>query len=181
MPEDLVKSVEQDMQQIPYDDVSASTERENAMKLAAHMLLRLWTRFALETGRKLDMAPSPHALGMYEGKMNWALNETANYRTMDRIELGGSFGRRHALIAEVYSQRGDDRIRLVFSLEEDEVRGKPVFVNYHVYDAPLAEFRVEKAVHALRPALKSWFETIVTASDAPLWGYCSEKLECVGV
>jgi hypothetical protein len=181
MPEDIAKTVEADMESILSERVLASSERERAMKLLTHMMLRLWTRFALESGHRLVLTPSQFTLGTYEGKMNWILNETANFRSMNEIELGAKYRMRHSLIAEIYTQKDEGRVRLVFALEDEEIKGKPVLVNYLVYDEPLNSFKLEAALASLRPALPNWLKTILTKSDNPLFGYCKEQLECVGV
>jgi len=180
MPEEFTKAVDADLSNLQTHDVPASTEHERAMKLMAHMFLRLWTRFAIETGQRLSMSPSQYSMGNYEGKMKWVLNEAVDFRSLDRIELGGNYGRAHALIVEMFSHKGVDRVRLVFALEEEQVRGAPVFVNYLVHDSTLVDFRVEKAFHALRPALASWSESVLKKEDDPLWNFCKDKLECVG-
>jgi hypothetical protein len=180
MPEEFTKAVDADMSDLQTHDIMASTEHERAMKLVAHMFLRLWTRFAIETGQRLSMSPSQYSMGNYEGKMRWMLNEAVDFRSLDRIELGGNYGRAHALIGEMFSHKGEDRVRVVFALEEEQVRGSAVFVNYLVYDSTLVDFRIEKAFHALKPALASWSGTVLRKDDAPLWDFCKDKLECVG-
>lgn len=181
MPEDIAKIVEADMESILSERVLASSERERAMKLLTHMMLRLWTRFALESGDRLDLTPSQFTLGTYEGKMNWILNETANFRSMNEIELGAKYRMRHSLIAEIYTQKDEGRVRLVFALEEEEIKGKPVFVNYLVYESSLAAFRLESALSLIKPALPSWLKTILTKNEDPLWRFCKDTFECVGV
>ncbi len=181
MPEDFTKTVDADLSDLKTHEVLASTEHERAMKLTAHLFLRLWTRFAIETGQKLSVSPPQYSMGNYEGKMRWVLNEAVDFRSLDRIELGGNYGKAHALIAEMFNHKGEDHVRIVFALEEEQVRGSPVFVNYLVHDSSLVDFRVEKAFHALRPALASWSDTVLKKDDGPLWKFCKDKLECVGV
>jgi hypothetical protein len=53
-------------------------------------------------------------------------------------------------------------------------------VNYLLLDEPIGSFRLDAATHAVMPALNSWFETVLTRTDAPLWSFCKDKLECVG-
>lgn len=181
MAEELARLVAEDFAQIPENQVTASSQNERAMKLLSHMFLRLWTRIALETGQRLTLAPPQFALGTYEGKMNWILSENFDFKLLQQIGLSAKYSRRHALVGEVYTQKGEDRVRMFFALEEEEVKGKPVFVNYLIIDTPVTDFSVKSFLGALKPALGNWYETIATKTDGPLWDYCKDKLECVGV
>jgi hypothetical protein len=78
-------------------------------------------------------------------------------------------------------QKGEERGRIFFALEEEKVKNKPVFVNYLVYDESLKDFDLTAAIAGLKPVIPSWLETIMTADDKPLWNTCKEKLECVGI
>ena len=181
MSEALLKAVDTDVSSIPVSQVSGNSERDRVMKLFAHAFLRIWTRLALESGHKLKMAPSQYALGNYNGQMRWTLNDSVDYKGIAHIEMGATFRKKHALVAETYVLKGEERARLFFSLEEEKVKERPVFVNYLVYDVQLKEFDVAKAVSELKPILPAWVETITTAEDGPLWQACREKLECVGI
>jgi len=181
MGDGLIRAVESDMETIPADDVSASTDDERIKKAMAHMFLRLWTRIALESGFRLTAKPSQFTIGNYYGQMKWALNESVDFESVDRLELGASFGRKHMLVGETYEIKKQSRARLFFSLEEEQVKSQPVMVNYLVYDVPLKDFDLKGMVSALKPALPKWLETITSSSDGPLWKYCKDELECVGV
>lgn len=176
-----MKSFEEDMSQIPEVDGKSDTPREKVMKSLAHAFLRLWTRLALESGQRLTMSPSQFALGTYEGQMRWVLNESVDYKGISQLSMGANFRRKHSLVAETYVLKGEERARIFFSLEEEKVKGRPVFVSYLVYDAPLGEFRVAAAMEALKPVLPAWLETIMSADDKPLWSACDGLLECVGI
>ncbi len=181
MVEEIARTFETDMASVPVARVTGADDRERAMKLMAHMFLRVWTRMAVETGQKLTMTPFQYSLGTYNGQMNWAVNEALNFRDLPQIELGATYGRRHALVAEPYTAKDEPRMRLVFALEDEEVKGKPVAVNYLVHDSSLKDFRFERAAEALKAAMPMWYETVLGKTDAPLWDYCKESLECVGV
>lgn len=181
MAEGLLKRVDSDMATIPAVASSGGSERDRIMKLFSHILLRLWTRLALESGQKLVMVPSQFVLGTYEGQMKWNINDSADFKQVSQIEIGMTFKKKHALIAETYVLRGEERARLFFSLEDQKVKNKPVFVNYLVYDSSLKEFDVNASVAVIKPGMASWLETITTGDEAPLWSYCKDKLECVGV
>jgi hypothetical protein len=181
MSEGLMKSVDADIESIPFAQVKGSSERDRAMKLFAHGFLRLWTRLALESGQRLKMAPSQYVLGNYEGHMRWSLNENVDYKGIAHIEMGATFRKKHALIGETYILKGDERARLFFSLEQEKVKERPVFVNYLVFDAPLAEFDIVKAFAGLKPILVGWIETMTSGEDDALWKVCKETLECVGI
>lgn len=181
MVEDIASTFEGDMASIPVDQVTGDNENGRIMKLMAHMLLRIWTRFATDAGQKLTMTPFQFSLGTYYGQMNWVVNEVMNFEELPRIMVAASYGRGHALVAETYKQKDEDHIRLLFSLDEEEVKGRPLSVNYLLYDTSVKAFKFEKAVEALKAAMPKWFETVMTRSDPPLWDYCRENLECVGV
>ena len=182
MVESLFKQVDADFATMPPITMSkGDTERDHVMRLLAHTYLRLWTRLALESGFRLRLSPMQFVLGTYEGQMKWHLNESVDFKRIARIELGGKFKKKHGLVAETYELKGDERVRLFFSLEEEEIKNRPVLVNYLVYDAALKEFDVKAVVEALKPVLPAWLETITSADDAPLWDYCKDKLECVGI
>jgi hypothetical protein len=182
MPENLSKAIDADIMTIPTVTVSkGDTERDRVMKLLAHAYLRLWTRLALESGFRLRLSPMQFVLGTYEGQMKWHLNESVDFKRIAQLELGGKFKKKHGLISETYELKGEDRVRVFFALEEEEIKTRPVLVNYLVYDAAMKEFDVKAAVDALKPVLPAWLETITSADDAPLWDYCRDKLECVGI
>jgi hypothetical protein len=181
MAEGLFKSVDADIDTIPPVVSKGDTERDRTMKILAHAFLRLWTRMALESGFRLRLQPTQFSLGTYEGQMKWNLNESVDFKRIPQLEMGGKFKKKHALVAETYELKGEDRVRLFFALEEEEIKNRPVLVNYLVYDIDMKSFDVKGAVEALKPALPAWLETITTADDAPLWNFCKEKLECVGI
>jgi hypothetical protein len=181
MVEGFFKSVDADMETIPPVDAKGDTERDHAMKLLAHVFLRLWTRLALESGFRLRIQPTQFSMGSYDGQMKWNLNDTVDFKRIPQLELGGKFKKKHALVAETYELKGEDRVRLFFALEEEEVRNRPVLVNYLVYDNDLKSFDHRAALEALKPALLPWLETITTADDNPLWDFCKDNLECVGI
>ena len=96
MTEDIAQMFESDIGTIHVSRISGEDDNERIMKLMAHMFLRVWTRFAVETGQKLTMTPFQYSLGMYHGQMNWAVNEALNFSELPQIELGAAYGRKHA-------------------------------------------------------------------------------------
>ena len=181
MSEGLARLVEEDMSQIPQVVGKSGSDRDRVMKLLAHSFLRLWTRIALESGQKLSMSPSQFVVGTYEGQMRWVLNETVDYRGIAQLSLTGVARRRYVLTGETYIQKGEERARMVFALEDQKVKDRPVYVNYLVYDAPLSEFEIRGAVENLKLIMPKWLETITSNDDGPLWTACEEQLECVGI
>jgi hypothetical protein len=169
------------MATIPQGFGQGGTDRDRVMKLFAHSFLRLWTRLALESGQRLNMSPSQFVLGIYEGQMRWVLNESVDYKGLAELSISGVSRRRHSLMAETYVQKGEERARVFFALEEEKVKNKPVYVNYLVYDETLKDFNLSAEIDGLKPIIASWLETIMTADDKPLWSACKEKLECVGI
>ena len=177
MTDDVAQMVESDMRAIPVEETAASGDRELALKLSAHMFLRLWTRIAIETNQRFDLIPSQFVLGTYDGQMRWSLSPSVNFDNVTQIEIGTKYARRHALVAESYNHDDEDRVRFRFSIEEEEVRGEPVFVEYLVYDESARNFNLGAAVEALKPALWKWFETITRRDDAHLLEYCKAQLD----
>jgi hypothetical protein len=143
-------------------------------------LLRIWTRMALTTGQKLMMSPSQYALGIYKGKMNWILNE-GGLDGVNRFEITGSHGRDYALVGEVYELDGVARARILFSFQEDEVKRKPVFVSYLVYDQSAKDFDMAELAGVLGPAMSKWADTVSSGNEESLWSYSKEHFECVGM
>ncbi|MCJ7562138.1 MAG: hypothetical protein MUO84_03905 [Thermoplasmata archaeon] len=179
MVEEIVRAFESDIESIPLSTIMGETYNERIMKLCVHIMLGLWTRIALETGQKLTMTPYQYSLGIYHGQMNWVLNEALNYKDLPQVELSGTYGKRHALVAESYNKKGEEWMRLVFALDEEDVKGKPLPMNYLLYDVPLTEFAIGPVLDAIKTALPKWVETIRDRSEEPLSTYCKESLEFV--
>jgi hypothetical protein len=181
MVESFIKTFEEDLALIPQSTNKSDSDRDRVMKQLAHSFLRLWTRLALESGQRLTLSPSQFSLGTYEGQMRWILNETVDYKSVSQISMGATFKKKHSLVAETYVMKGDERVRLFFSLEDEKLRNRPVFVSYLVYDSAFKDFSIAQAFEGLKPILPAWLETITSADDKPLWVACEELLECVGV
>ncbi|MBU0686027.1 MAG: hypothetical protein ABIE25_04125 [Thermoplasmatota archaeon] len=181
MTEGLLKQLDADLTTIPPVISKGESGRDRVMRLCAHAFLRLWTRIALESGQRLSLSPSQFVLGTYEGQMKWNLSETVDYKGIAQLGIAGTSRRHHSLIAETYIVKGEERARWFFALEEEKVKNRPVFVNYLVYDVPLKEFDLSKAVAVLKQVFPQWLESVSTGDDKPLWNMCKEKLECVGI
>jgi hypothetical protein len=180
MADDISRNFRADVETIAPEVLTDNDERVRVMSLVSHLFLRLWTRLALETGQKLRMAPSQFELGTYKGKMNWIINEGA-VSGVEKIKLSSIMGKGYSLAAEMYELNDALRLRVYFSLEEDEVKGEPVFVSYLVYDEAASDLDLGSLTEVLAPALPSWFETIMTKKEEHLWEYSREHFECVGV
>ncbi len=180
MAEDISRNFRADVEAIAPEELTDLEERDRVMSLVSHLFLRLWTRLALETGQKLRLTPPQFELGTYKGKMNWLLNEGA-LDGLEKVKLSSVMGKGYSLVAEVYELADKHRLRVYFSLEEDEVKGEPVFVSYLVYDEAASNLDLGGLADALAPALPSWFETIMTKKEEHLWEYSREHFECVGV
>jgi hypothetical protein len=136
---------------------------------------------AIETGKRLRLTPSQFVLGSYDGQMRWVLSASVDFMNLADIELGTTIGRRHSLVGETYAVRNDERVRLVFSLEEEQVKAQSLMVNYLVYDEALKGFEAVAAMNSLKPAMPAWISTIAQSDAGPLWTYCKDNLECVGI
>ena len=180
MADDISQSFRADLKTITPEALTGIDERVRVMSLVSHLFLRLWTRLVLETGQKLRMSPLQFELGTYKGQMNWTINEDA-MADLDRVKISSVLGKGYSLAAEVYELNDVLRARVYFSLEEDEVKGEPVFVSYLVYDEAASSFDLGTLADALSSALPRWVETMMTKKEEPLWSYSKEHLECVGV
>ena len=180
MSQDIQRHFKADMDAIPSIAVDGLEGLARAKSLVAHAFLRVWTRLVLDTGQKLRMSPSQYQLGTYRGKMNWILNE-GGLDGVERLEIAGSHGRDYTLVGEVYVLEGTARARILFSFQEDEVKGKPVFVSYLVYDESAKDFDKGALASAMAPAMSKWADTITAKSGDPLWTYSKEHYECVGM
>jgi len=180
MADDISQSFRADLKTIAPEALTGMDERTRVMSLVSHLFLRLWTRLVLETGQKLRMSPSQFELGTYQGQMNWIVNEDT-LADLDSIKITSVLGKGHSLVAEVYELNNVLRARVYFSLEEDEVKGEPVFVSYLVYDEAASSFDLGSLSEAVSPSLPRWSETMMTKKEKPLWDYSKEHFECVGV
>lgn len=180
MADDIAQSFRADIDTISPESLAGLEDRDRVMSLVCHLFLRLWTRLAMETGQKLRMTPSQFELATYKGKMNWIINEGA-LAGVDMIKMSSVMGKGYSLVAEAYELKKSLRCRVYFSLEEEEVKGQPVFVSYLVYDEAADDFDLGSLADALSPALPSWSETILIKKEEPLWEYSREHFECVGV
>ncbi|HUV60695.1 MAG TPA: hypothetical protein VMW71_00805 [Thermoplasmata archaeon] len=180
MSQDIRQHVKADFDGIPSTVIFGLEGIDLAKSLVTHALLRVWTRMALTTGQKLRMSPSQYDLGIYKGKMNWILNE-GGLEGVNRLEISGSHGRDYAVVGEVYELDGIARARILFSFQEDVVRGKPVFVSYLAYDQSAKDFDMAGLAGILGPAMSKWADTVSSGSEEPLWNYSKEHFECVGV
>jgi len=180
MSQDIRQQVKADFDGIPSTVIFGLEGIDLAKSLVAHALLRVWTRMALTTGQKMRMSPSQYDLGIYKGKMNWILNE-GGLEGVSRLEISGSHGRDYVMIGEVYELDGVARARMLFSFQEDEVKGKPVFVSYLAYDQSAKDFDMAGLAGILGPAMSKWADTVALGSEEPLWNYSKEHFECVGM
>ena len=180
MSQDIERHFKNDMNAVPVAEFSGLEGPARLKLLIAHAFLRIWTRLALDSGQKLKMSPSQYTIGTYKGKMNWILNE-GGMDGIDRFEIAGSHGKDYSMVGEVYEIAGVPRARILFSFQEDEVKGKPVFVSYLVYDESADGFDTDALANAIAPAMSEWAETIATKTEEPLWSYSKEHFECVGM
>ncbi|MDH3364495.1 MAG: hypothetical protein OEM29_00580 [Thermoplasmata archaeon] len=180
MSQDIRQQIKADMGAIQPVAVAGLEGLDLVRSLVAHAFLRVWTRMALATGKKLEMSPSQFDIGTYKGKMNWILNE-GGLDEVNRLEISGGHGKDLSFVGEVYELEGIARARILFSFQEDEVKGKPVFVSYLVYDQSARDFDLVELANALGPALSKWVDTVAFEDEEPLWTYSKEHFECVGM
>ena len=180
MIDEISRQFKADVASIPTEPMDAPSDEDMARRLVAQVFLRLWTRLALETGKRLRMAPSQFDLGTYKGKMNWVINE-GGVDGVQRFELGGGKGKPYIFVAETYEFEGEVRTRMFFSLQEDEVKGKPVYVNYLVIDQGVKDFSPDAVADSLETVLPKWTEALMSDDDSLLLTHAKERFECVGV
>lgn len=182
MEEDWLDLLDDDLKQMPPPRITEEVlAREHVMKSLMIVFLKIWMRFALDTGIKMVLSPSSEEVAMYHGRNNWSLNQDFNFSALSEIAIVNKQKRNHSLRAESYTVHGRDHIRIIFSLEEDRVKGQPVMVSYSVYSALAKDFSLQDAVRRLRPSLGKWFLSIAENEPSILWNYCKEKYELVGV
>lgn len=179
MSEDTERLFKADVASIPQEPLTSLPDDWRGRHLVAQTFLRLWTRLALETGRRLRMEPSQYSIGTYKGKMNWVINE-GGLDGIDRIELADEKDKAYMLVAEIYESKGVPRTRIFFSLQEDEVKGKPVYVNYLVSDQMLKDFRPETMADSIVTVLPKWADALILGEPGLLVDQAKEHYECVG-
>jgi hypothetical protein len=180
MTEEISRQFKADVSAISTEPLDGSPSEDRAKHLVAQVFLKLWTRLALETGKRLRMNPSQFHIGTYKGKMNWVLNE-GSLDGVQRLELAGDKGKSYSFVAETYEFDGEIRTRIFFSLQEDEVKGKPVYVNYLVIDQGLNEFSAVAIADSMEAVLPRWAEALMSGDEGPLLSHAKEHFECVGV
>lgn len=182
MEEDWLDLLDEDFKQMPQPVAGKDAQtRERVMKSLMILFLKIWMRFALDTGIKMTLSPSSEEVAMYHGKNNWSLNQDFNFSALSEIAIANRQKRIHSLKAETYSAHGEDHVRIIFSLEEDRVKGQPVMVSYSVYSSLAKDFSLENAIRSLRPGLGKWFLALAENEPAILWNFCKEKYELVGI
>lgn len=180
MIDEISRQFKADVAAVSAGPMEDASDEDRAKRLLAQVFLRLWTRLAIETGKRLRMNPSQFEVGTYKGKMNWALNE-GSLDDVQRMELSEGKGKHYMFVSEKYEFEGNVRIRIFFSLQEDEVKGKPVYVNYLVADQGVKEFDPEALADSLESVLPKWTEALMSDDDEPLVNHAKERFECVGV
>jgi hypothetical protein len=180
MTEEIARQFKADVSAISTEPLDGPTNEGRVKGLVAQVFLRLWTRLALETGKRLRMKPSQFHIGTYKGKMNWVLNEGV-LDGVQRLELAGDKSKAYSLVAETYEFDGEIRTRIFFSLQEDEVKGKPVYVSYLVIDQGLNDFSVGAIADSMEAILPRWAEALMTGDEEALLSHAKEHFECVGV
>ncbi|UCE91029.1 MAG: hypothetical protein JSV90_06295 [Methanobacteriota archaeon] len=180
MTDEISQQFKADVAAISTEPLEGSSDENRVKRLVAQVFLRLWTRLALETGRRLRMNPSQFAVGTYKGKMSWAVNEGC-LDALQRVELGDDRGKGYMLVAEVYEFDDEIRTRIFFSLQEDEVKGEAVYVNYLVADMGAKDFSPKAVADSMQAVLPKWAEALMSGDDGPLVSHAKEHFECVGV
>lgn len=182
MEADWLDLLDEDFRQMPQLTLSEGmSAKEQVMRALMILFLKIWMRFALDTGIKMTLSPPSEEVAMYHGKNNWSLNQDFNFSALNEIAIANRQKRIHSLRAETYTAHGEDHIRIIFSLEEDRVKGQPVMVSYCVYSSLAKDFQLDEAIRSLRPSLGKWFLSIAQNEPSILWNYCKDKYELVGV
>lgn len=172
----------EDLKDIPKQKILEDEKaRDVLMRSLSLLFLKIWMRFALDTGTKMMMSPSDDELGLYEGKNSWKLNQGFNYSALSDISITNVAGKRHALRAECYNWLGRERCRVVFQLAEEKVLGQDVMVSYLVYSSLAKDFNIEKCIESLKPGLGKWYLALAQNELSILWNFCRDKYELIGV
>lgn len=155
--------------------------RERSMRDLSMLFLKIWMRFAIDSGLKMGLTPPDEEFALYEGKNSWKLSEGFNFSALAELIIQHDVPREHSLRAESYVLQGRERTRIIFSLEEERIRDQPILVNYLVYDSLAKDFEIAQAIENLRPGLLKWYLTIAENEPSILWNFCKENYECIGV
>lgn len=181
MEEDWLYQLLEDVKDLPRPNAQDEKAREQVMRTLSLLFLKIWMRFALDLGSKMRLSPSDHELGLYQGKNNWALNESFNYASLSDISIEGDEPKRHALKAECFQWEGREHIRIIFQLSEEKIRNQDVMVTYLVHGSLAKDFDVGECVEKLKRGLATWFMALAQNEASILWNYCRDKYELVGV
>ena len=182
MEDDWLDLISDDFKSLPEVKIKEDSKaREHVMRVLAVLFLKIWMRFALDTGRKMIMAPSSDELGLYTGKNNWTLSGGFNFAALSELAITDKLPREHSLRVEAYTVQGREHIRVAFSLEEERVLGQSVLVTYVIYSALAKDFSIDEMIKNLKPGLGKWYMALASGELSILWNYCRDKYELVGV
>lgn len=182
MEEDWLDALNEDLKGISELKIEEDTRaREKVMHAMAEAFLKIWMRFAIDLGKKMNMIPSDVELGLYKGGNNWQLNESFNFAALSEISIANREDKHHALILEGYTSQGREHLRIIFSLEEERILEKIVMVNYLVYDSLAKDFKVSEAIEKLKPGLSKWYLALAENELSILWNFCIDNYELIGV
>ena len=181
MEDDWLYQLLEDFKDLPEPNAQDEKAKDQVMRALSLLFLKIWMRFALDLGMKMQLSPSDTDLGMYQGKNSWALNQSFNYSELSEISIMNPEPRRHALRAECYQWEGREHIRIVFQLSEEKVRGQDVMVSYLVYKSLAKDFDLRKSIDSLKQGLGKWYLALAQNEPSILWNFCRDKYEMAGV
>jgi len=181
MEDDWLYQLLEDFKDLPEPNPQDEKAKDQIMRALSLLFLKIWMRFALDLGMKMQLSPSDTELGMYQGKNSWALNQSFNYSELSEVSITNPAPRRHALRAECYRWEGREHIRIVFQLSEEKVRDQDVMVSYLVYKSLAKDFELRKSIDSLKQGLGKWYLALAQNEPSILWNFCRDKYEMAGV
>jgi hypothetical protein len=181
MEDDWLDQLLEDFKDLPEPNAQDEKAKDQVMRALSLLFLKIWMRFALDMGMKMQLSPSDTDLGMYKGKNSWALNESFNFSELSEVSITNPEPLRHALRAECYQWEGREHIRMVFQLAEWKERGQDVMISYLIYKSLAKDFDIGKSIGSLRQGLGKWYMALAENEPSILWNFCKDNYEMVGV
>jgi hypothetical protein len=181
MEGDWLYQLLEDFEELPEPIPQDEKAKEQVMRVLSLLFLKIWMRFALDLGMKMQLSPSDSDLGMYQGKNSWALNQSFNFSELSEVSITNSEPLRHALRAECYQWEGREHIRMIFQLSEWKERGQDIMISYLVYKSLAKDFDIGKSIGNLKQGLGKWYMALAENEPSILWNFCKDNYENVCV
>ncbi len=150
--------------------------RARLMEKVMEIFFGLWLKFDLDRGIRMRLTPFEWEYVEYRGKKDWRLNPDFNFEKVSDVELlDTTFPHAQGLRAEIYTQGGEDRIRVMFLLEDWRDRNRRGFTPYLIYDAPVDGARISDVWKSIRKTVMPWNEAHIRGDNELFWDWIKEN------